>query len=397
MTNSETLVSPRIRSIDILRGLVMMIMALDHVRDFFHIAAITGNPTDLQTTTPQLFFTRWITHFCAPTFVFLSGASAFLSGRKKTQKDLSAFLIKRGLWLVLVEMLIITLGLTFNPLYNVLIWQVIWAIGWSMVILGLLVRLPIIYIAIIGFAIVVGHNITDYLTLPKDGIGSVLWTVLVTSRGAFYPIGQTHVIGDFYAILPWTGLMLVGYSFGSYFSMIQDPELRKKRLLIIGFIVVLTFVILRFINKYGDPIPWAHQKNAIFTLLSFLNVTKYPCSLMYCCMTIGPAILFLALIENVQNAFTKITTVYGRVPFFYYVLHFYIIHLLLVVIFFATGYGVKDIIPQNSPFLFRPNDFGFPLWVVYLIWLSVVALLYRPCKWFSKYKQTHSQWWLSYL
>jgi uncharacterized membrane protein len=397
MTFAQPQAKQRIQSIDILRGIVMLIMALDHVRDFFHATAFTDDPTNLATTTPQLFFTRWITHFCAPVFVFLSGTSAFLAGQKKTKKELSVFLIKRGLWLVFAEVAVITLGWTFNPLYNAFILQVIWAIGWSMVILGLLVRTSSTIIVIIGFVLVFGHNILDYVNLPKQGTANVLLNIFITSPFTFFHIDQTHIVADIYAILPWTGLMLLGYGFGRFYKTGFDAAKRRKAVLSIGFGAIILFIVLRFINIYGDPHPWTEQKNGLYTFLSFINTTKYPVSLQYACMTLGPALIVLALLEHAQNKITNILCTYGRVPFFYYVCHFYLIHTICIIFFFASGYGAKDIVDRNVPFLFRPQHFGFGLPVVYAIWLFVIIVLYWPCKWFDNYRRTHYQWWLSYV
>ncbi|BAU52614.1 DUF1624 domain-containing protein [Mucilaginibacter gotjawali] len=387
----------RIESIDILRGAVMLIMAIDHCRDFFHHAGALGDPTNMATTTPFFFFTRWITHFCAPTFLFLSGISAFLAGTRRTKAELSAFLIKRGLWIILVELVLLTFALTFNPFYNSFILQVLWAIGFSMVILGLVVRAPLAVIGILGALIFFGHDILDFVTLPKAGAAAILIKIFLTAQGTVIPLGKTHFIFDLYAVIPWTGVMLLGYVFGTLFQKTINPQQRKKILLITGLSVTAFYIILRFTNLYGDPNPWAVQRNGVYTVLSFLNTSKYPPSLLYLCMTLGPAITLLALIEHTKNKFTAILTVYGNVPFFYYVLHFYLIHLITVVLFFASGYTVHQINSPGAFFLFRPVDFGYSLGIVYLIWFLVITSLYLPCRWFSKYKKTHNQWWLSYL
>jgi uncharacterized membrane protein len=387
----------RIESIDILRGLVMLIMAIDHTRDFFHQTAFTDDPLNLSTTTPQLFLTRWITHFCAPTFVFLSGTSAFLAGQRKTKKELSGFLIKRGIWLVLVEIVIMNFALTFNPLYNIIFLQVIWAIGWSMILLGLFVRTSTKLIAAVGIILVFGHNIIDYMQLPKEGTAHVLWSMFFTARGSVVPYAETRLLIFTYAILPWTGVLFLGYCFGTVYKKIDDEIKRRKVMLSIGFATVLFFIVVRFINLYGDPAHWSVQKNSLYTFFSFINTTKYPPSLCYITMTIGPALIFLSSMETVTNKATNILSTYGRVPFFYFVLHFYLIHIICVVFFFATGHTSKDIVDANVPFLFRPQNFGFGLPVVYAIWLFVVLVLYKPCKWFDQYRRTHTQWWLSYL
>lgn len=387
----------RIQSVDILRGLIMLIMALDHVRDFFHVTAMTDDPTNLATTTPWLFFTRWITHYCAPTFVFLSGVSAHLSGLKKTKKEQSIFLIKRGVWLVLVDIIIMTLAITFNPLYNVIILQVIWAIGFSMIILGLLIRTSLAVIVVVGALIVFGHNVFDYIKVSDATIAGKLVGALLTNAHTFQPLSSERFIFVFYTAIPWTGVMLLGYAFGIYFKPSVSATVRKDILVRWGFAVLAFFIVMRYINYYGDPAPWSRQKNGIYTLISFLNTTKYPCSLLYICMTLGPSILMLALFENVRSKLTDVFIVYGKVPFFYYVLHFYLIHFLLVILFFATGHSANQIVDPKTIFLFRPEHFGYGLPVVYLIWLFVIAVLYKPCKRFVEYKRTHRQWWLSYV
>lgn len=394
MQNLSTARPARIHSIDILRGAIMIIMALDHVRDFFHESALTDDPLNLSTTTPQLFFTRWITHFCAPIFVFLSGVSAYISGIRKTREELSRFLIKRGFWLIVVELVVITLAITFNPLYNIFIFQVIWAIGWSMVILGLLLRTSYTVILWVGLLLVAGHNLFDYFS----GAGtSAPMRILFTSPGAFIPYAPGRGILVAYAVLPWTGIMLLGYCFGVLYKPDTDTTYRHNKLLQWGSGVLALFIVLRLINHYGDPAPWSAQERPLYSLLSFVNVTKYPVSLQYTCLTIGTAILLLRVLERTGGATSRFLMVYGKVPFFYYVLHFFLIHILCVVFFFASGRTTAEIVDMNSPFLFRPVNFGFSLGVVYAVWISVVLSLYFPCRWFGRIKQQRKDWWLSYL
>ncbi len=396
----------RIDSIDVLRGIVMVIMALDHVRDYFHKVVVEGGddlatgPTDLATTTPLLFFTRWITHFCAPIFVFLAGTSAFLLSAKKSKKDLSGFLVKRGIWLLIVEVVIITLGWTFNPLYNVFILQVIWAIGISMIILGLLVQLPFNVIFIIGLIIVFGHNLLDYPSINGQLKGGFFPDLLYFSNFSIYNIDGSHLILIVYAFLPWTGVMLLGYCFGKLFRPEVNPSWRKKVLLQLGAGLLGLFILLRFINNYGDPVPWGqHPRGDVFTFLSFMNINKYPPSLDFLCVTIGGGIVMLAFLEGVRNKVADIFRVYGRVPMFYYIVHIYLIHLLVVIGFFAHGFATSKIVTPNSPFLFRPSEFGYDLGMVYLIWLFVVIVLYPLCKNYDRYKTANAKrkWWLSYL
>ncbi|WP_160710936.1 DUF1624 domain-containing protein [Chitinophaga solisilvae] len=386
----------RIASIDILRGLIMIVMALDHTRDYFHITGVTADPLDPATTTVGLYFTRWITHFCAPGFVFLSGLSAFLSAQKKTRQEAAVFLIKRGAWLVVAELTIVNLGLTFNPFFTFVILQVIWAIGWSMIILGLLSRYPFTLTLVIGLLLFFGHNAADYITFPQQGRMVDLWRILLTASGTIIVLDEHHLVGAFYAILPWTGIMLLGYCTGYLYRHSFVAVKRKQLLLMAGSSLIVLFVVLRLINHYGDPVPWQPQASALRQVFAFLNASKYPPSLDYACMTLGPLLIALALLEEVQSPWTRFVTVYGNVPFFYYILHFYLLHALLVIFFYLTGYNNSQII-DNNPFFFRQAHFGYTLPVVYAIWAAVVLALYYPCRWFGQYKRTHTQWWLRYI
>lgn len=395
MNADNITLSKRILSIDILRGLVMIIMALDHTRDFFHVGAMTGDPLNPDTTTGMLFFTRWITHFCAPTFVFLSGLSAYLSAQNKTAAQASSFLLKRGLWLILIEIVVITFGLTFNPTYNFIILQVIWAIGTSMIFLGLASRISYKIVLITGLILVFGHNLFNLFPAPADSNGGLILKIFFTASGTVVPLSANHFVGVFYAILPWTGVMFVGYGVGAWYRKGYAADHRQRNLLIVGLLTIFVFISLRLVNTYGDPVPRKEYHDFFKNVLTFFNVNKYPPSLQYIAMTLGPAMLFLAFTEKLSNRFTRITSVYGAVPFFYYVLHFYLLHTLLIVVFFAKGHNTKEIV--QVPFLFRPATFGFSLPIVYLIWLCVVAALYLPCRWFKRYKETHRQWWLRYV
>ncbi len=378
----------------------MVIMALDHVRDYFHITANTDDPLNLATTSPALYFTRWITHFCAPVFVFLSGTSIYLQSLRKTKAELSAFLIKRGLWLMFVEVIIIALAWTFNPLYEFIPLQVIWAIGISMFILGLLIHLPYKAILILGLLIVFGHNILDIPESKPGFQAGFWWDLLHHGQFVFYEFAPGHTVIIAYPFLAWTGLMMLGYCTGIFFSAKFDARQRGKILLRLGIALIVFFVAVRFINIYGDPDLWSAQKNGLYTFLSFMKVHKYPPSLLYMCITIGPALVALAFLESLKNRFTNIMVTYGRTAFFYYVLHIYLIHLLATIVFFARGYNLQDAInaKQNFFFLFVVPGEGFGLPIVYMVWLFVVVALYPLCKWYDKYKTSHKEkWWLSYL
>ena len=387
----------RIYSIDILRGAIMIIMALDHVRDFFHITAFTDSPTNLATTTPLLFFTRWITHFCAPGFMLLAGISAYLMGQKKTKKELSLFLVKRGIWLITVEFLIVTLAWTYNPFYNIFILQVIWAIGISMIILGILVWIPSGAVLIGGLIIICFHNLLDYAEISRHGQVGLLWNF--AHHGNFTPvtIAKNHIILIAYAFLPWAGIMMLGYGLGKLFTGSFTPARRKRILMLSGSASLLLFITMRLINHYGDPLPWSVQRSNVYSFLSFINLGKYPPSLDYISMTIGVILILLGLLDRVSKNSFSFARVFGRVPFFYYVLHLYLIHAITVIFFFIEKFPAKDIAPQHSPFLFRPDRFGFGLAGVYLVWIAVVLILFPLCKKYNQYKSTHHQWWLSYI
>jgi uncharacterized membrane protein len=386
----------RIDAIDLLRGLVMIIMALDHTRDFFHKDAFTDDPLNLATTTPFLFFTRWITHFCAPVFVFLAGTSAYFQSSRKTKKELSSFLIKRGIWLLLVEVVIMSFAFSFDIYFGTIALTTIWSIGISMIILGLAIWLPFYAILALGSLIVLGHNSLDFYEAAHTGSYSMWYSFL--HRPGFYQLDSDRSLLVLYPFLSWAGLMMLGYCFGKLFTNYQGAQ-RKKILTVLGISTILLFILLRTINIYGNPAHWATQKTSLFTFLSFINTHKYPPSLLFMCMTIGPAILFLAWAGNIKNKLTKAITVYGCVPFFYYVLHFFLIHFLSMLFFLLRGHsfadGLKDI--PNIPSKFIIPGEGYSLAVVYAVWIGVILALYPLCKWFSNYKRTHKQWWLSYL
>jgi uncharacterized membrane protein len=392
--------SYRIDSIDLLRGLVMIIMALDHSRDFFHKEGMTGDPLNLATTTPLLYFTRWITHFCAPVFVFLAGTSVYFQSLRKSKTELFETLIRRGLWLLFVEVFIMAFAFMFDVHYSLIGLQTIWSIGISLIILGLVIRLPFTAILILGSVILLGHNALDFYEANLKGNPG--WAYSLLHRPGFYNLWDGHNLLILYPFLPWCGLMMLGYCFGKLFLKFEGAK-KKKVLMWLGIGVILFFAVLRYTNEYGNP-PfgnWTTQKNALYTFLSFMNVQKYPPSLLYICATIGPALLFLAFVGNAKNRLTKFITVFGRVPFFYYILHFYLIHFLSAIFFFTRGHSWADGIHHNVqgflPNFIIPGE-GYSLWVVYAVWIFVILSLYPACKWFSEYKMKHREkWWLSYL
>ncbi len=382
----------RVHSIDIVRGLIMIIMTLDHTRDFLHVPG--PSPLNMQTTTVILFFTRWITHFCAPTFVFLSGVSACLAGQKRSKKELSLFLLKRGAWLILSDMLIISLIFTLDPLYHVMVLEVLWAIGFGMIILALLIHTPLRVIAITGLIIIFGHNLLDYIQLPQNGLTGDLSKLFVSALGAIIPLGGSRMVAVLYAVLPWTGIMLLGYVFGTIYKTGFNGERRRRILLMSGISLVVLFIVLRLVNHYGNPVPWTIQRNAAHTLLSFLNVTKQPPSLLFVSMTLGPVLILLSLAERVKNRFASFCMVYGNVPYFYFIIHLTLIRIINIVLIVLGGIQIKF---TDFPLVWQAAGFGYPLWAVYLFWFLVVGTLYFPCKWYGNYKRTQKHWWLSYL
>ena len=392
MQPALTASSRRIESIDILRGIVMVIMALDHVRIYFHADSLVFAPEDLDQTTASIFFTRWITHFCAPVFVFLAGTSAFLSGQRKTKQQLSKFLLTRGLWLILIEIIVVNFAWSFNYKLPFIGLGVIWAIGISMIVLAAIIHLPFKIIFALGFMLVVGHNLLDNIHF-----NSVLWSALHEPK--IFPLDEHHKVRFSYPVLPWIGIMLLGYCFGKLYTKEFSIKRRRKWLFITGTGAIALFIILRAINIYGNPDPWSGQSSATFSLLSFLNTTKYPPSLLYTLMTLGPAILFLALSEKLSGGFVRAIIHIGRVPMFFYILHLYLIHVIAMFAAEFSGYNWTDMILQRRTWIDpQLKGYGFSLGVTYLVWIGIILLLYPLCKWYDKYKTKHKEkWWLSYL
>jgi uncharacterized membrane protein len=388
----------RIESIDFLRGLMMILMALDHVRMYFAYETWYAEPTNLATTTPLLFFTRWITHFCAPAFVFLAGTSAFLYGERKANvKETAWYLFTRGIWLILVEVVIVNFAWTFDVTYSFIILQVIWAIGISMVTLSVLVFLPKSLILVIGTILVFGHNLLDLVTVQGTSTRDFIWYALHQPNAVF--INSTHVINFVYPVLPWIGLMALGYVLGAFYKMDFPVEQRKRWLLIIGVCATLLFIALRGLNLYGEPHPWQIQASAVFSLMSFLNTTKYPPSLLFLLMTMGPALIFLAAVESAGYRLAKPVIVFGRVPFFFYIVHLYIIHILAMLMLVYRGRDWSEyILSARGIASGSLINFGLRLEAVYLVWILVILLLYPICRWYQKYRENYpSKWWLSYL
>jgi uncharacterized membrane protein len=368
----------RIVSVDVLRGLVMALMALDHTRDFFGTGDF--NPRDV--TEPALFLTRWVTHLCAPTFILLAGLSAFLYGRGKSLGELSRFLVTRGLFLILVDFTLIKFGWRFElDLFRVT-GGVIFVIGASMIALAALIWLPRWIIATVALVMIAGHNLFDGVTPEALGQGAWVWRLL--HEGGSIPLGSGANLYVLYPLIPWIGVMAAGYALGPV--MQREPETRQRVLFMLGALITLGFILLRASNLYGDPVPWTPQETWLASLLSFLNCEKYPPSLLYLMITLGPALMLLAAFEHARGAFARVLAVFGNVPFFFYVVHICLIHALAV----ATGVAMSGTVAVNP-------KIGLGLAGIYLVWLLVLALLYPLCRWFAELKARRAEWWLSYL
>jgi uncharacterized membrane protein len=375
----------------------MIIMALDHTRDYFNADAFLYDPLDLSKTTVLLFFTRWITHFCAPIFILLAGTSAFISGQRKTKKELAVFLVKRGLWLIFLELTIVNFSWFFNIHFTFILLAVIWTLGVCMICLAGLIFLPRKIILIIGIILTAGHNLLDHTHFRGNNFMGVMWGFLHEQE--FFNEGRYNILFA-YPLLPWIGVMALGYCLGELFSTGYDANKRKRLLLTIGSCSLLMFIILRCINIYGNLLPWTGQPSPVFSFLSFINITKYPPSLDYILLTEGAALIFLAFTENISNGLSKFISVYGRVPMFYYLLHIYLIHLIALIAAVLSGFQWKAMTSFNTWVTNSQQlkGYGFSLGVVYLVWISVVLLLYPLCKWYDRYKSNHrDKWWLSYL
>jgi uncharacterized membrane protein len=378
----------RLASIDLLRGLIIALMALDHVRDL-----TTPQPPmmDFAHASPALFFTRWITHFCAPTFVLLAGIGAFLYGAHgRTRREVSRFLLTRGLWLVFIELTVVSFAWNFClGAHFVLVVQVIWAIGLSMICLAGLLWLPRPAVLAVGAGMILAHNLLDGVQ-PPAGQASPLW--LIAHIQGFFRIGGLRVFLC-YPLIPWIGVMAVGYAAGPVFRL-TDPARRRRTLFLTGLVLTLAFFALRIPDLYGEPNPWHRQPTLSATLVDFFDVTKYPPSLQFLCMTLGPAFLLLAAFDRAKGRLTDAFVTIGRVPFFFYIIHLYVIHTVAVLIGLAQGFPLDRV---ATFFFYYPQGFGLNLPAVYFVWAGVVLTLYPACRAFAALKHRRHDWWLSYL
>ena len=399
----------RIDSIDLLRGIVMVIMMLDHTRDFVHNAVYQFDPADPTRTNVALFFTRWITHFCAPVFVFLAGTGAFLQyARGKSKGELSKFLVTRGLWLIVLEVTLVKFGVFFNFDIRFLgFLQVIWVIGVSMIILAALIHLPLKVTAAFGLLMITLHNLFDDFRVqswrgpetPVPSLGAKLWIFLHQAFEAFPIVSfPSPIVFVVYPLIPWVGVMAAGYAFGALYQL--DAQRRRRLLLIIGGVATGLFIIMRRFDVYGDPSEWMEQKNIIYTALSFLNTSKYPPSLLFLLMTLGPSIIALAFFESSSRGpIARFFITFGRVPLFFYLLQWFTAHIISVLLHLAFGKPTAWLFqsPIDLSSGTPPQGTGFNLGVVYLAWIIGVLITYPLCKWFAGVKQRRRDWWLSYL
>src|SRR5215813_5697607 len=392
--------APRIQSVDALRGAIMMLMAIDHIRDYVARSAQQFLPTDLTRTTPAIFFTRWVTHFCAPVFMLTAGLGAYfwMTRGHHSKGELSRLLISRGIWLIVLEVTILRviffsqISFTGNPVLLI----ILWAIGISMITLAGLIYLPMRVIAAVSIAIIALHNLLDRVSAARFGRVAWIWDIL-HQQNAFSFHGSTFVTA--YPVLPWIGVMASGYCLGTVFEW--DEHRRRIFLTRMGLGLAAAFVVLRAVNVYGDPVRWSHQASPVFTVLAFLNVTKYPPSLAFLLMTLGPALVVMGWLEKFNFRFTNPLIVFGHVPFFYYGAHLFLAHVIEIGLNFVR-YGPKSFLllappSMGGPSGFFPENFGFPLWTVYAVWVVVLLLLYPACLWFARLKQRRHDWWLTYL
>jgi uncharacterized membrane protein len=376
----------------------MILMALDHTRDFFGDAG--ANPTNLATASTALFLTRWVTHFCAPVFFLLTGTGAYLSLRHRTRSDLSRFLLTRGLWLVLLEQTLMRMLWQFNVDYRVTVINVLWALGWSMVVLSILCRLPLSVVAAFGIALVTLHNLTDGVTAAAFGALAPLWIVL-HQPAPLVATGRAFVFVA-YPLVPWIGVTAAGFALG---HVLAEPYERRRALLLrLGGAMVAAFVLLRFLNLYGDPRPWAPQPTVAGTVLSFVNTNKYPPSLLFLLMTLGPALLALRALDGraarMLPRALRPMLVFGRVPLFYYLLHVLLIHTLAVMVCAARFGAVHWMFESPTMDKFpvtQPAGWPLSLPWVYALWAIVVALAYPCCRWYDGFKSRRARGWTSYV
>ncbi|MBT5186191.1 MAG: DUF1624 domain-containing protein [Kordiimonadaceae bacterium] len=389
----------RLTNIDMLRGLVILIMALDHVRDFMMMGGVQ-DPMAQPDISAGLYFTRWITHFCAPVFIFLAGTSVGLMSARKSAKEIGGFVLKRGLWLIFMEVTLISTAWTFTPFgeaavggSTIIVLQVIWALGVSMIVLAGAQFMGPRACLILGAAIILGHNLLDPIwpNLAMFGAGTdAFWTTIHSQNSLFI---DQYYVNTVYPALPCIGIMLLGY--GTTFIFQKSPKQRDAFLIKTGLVFLAAFVTIRFLDIYGDPNPWQVQEyGALATFFDFMNVSKYPASLLYILATLGVMALVCSQADKLKGWLKDTLVMFGRVPFAFYVLHLYLIHAMAVLLGMGQGFEFNQMMHF---FPFYPEGYGVGLVEVYVGWVLVIAILYPFCKWVAKIKSTRKDWWLSYV
>lgn len=377
----------------------MVVMALDHTRDYFHATALVVDPTDLAKSSPAIFMTRWITHFCAPAFILLSGLSISINLESKGQPAMTKYLLTRGLWLVLLDLVVLRFGYFFNFYYDITFFSILWLIGWCMVIMAGVLYFPRTWLPVLAVVIIFGHDALAGVTFGEGSLLRPIWTVLM-SVGFIPPAFVTS-----YALVPWLGIMILGYSLGALYTSTFDGSERRRLLMLLGVLSMALFLLIRWSNWYGDPNPWKEFADPLLTTLSFINVTKYPVSLLFTLMTVGPLLVILSVLDEVRDRWTNPLTVFGRVPLFYFLVHFYVIHAAALIVSLAiTGRSIGQLdLHFEAGFGGIVRGTGVSLPWVYLAWVLVVLALYPLCRWYDDYKHTHrleirkGKWWLSYV
>ena len=398
ITKSVTSVT-RVQSIDFLRGIVMIIMALDHVRNYFHADSFSFSPTDLTHTTPALFATRWSTHLCAPTFIFLAGTAVYFVAQRKSEKYVTYFLLTRGLWLIVLQLTVVRFAWNFDIGFHYNSSNIISTIGFSMIALAGLIRFSIRTILVTGLVMVAGHNALDNISFTHGSLPDIIWSFLHVPKTYYFAGDRSFSI--VYPLIPWIGVMALGYCLGSWYEVKHSPQQRKKRMLQLGIILLLIFVILRFVKIYGDPEPWSHHLHFGTTVMSFFNLAKYPPSLLFLCVTLGISITLLGLLEGKNLEGWKPIIIVGKTALFYYVLHLFVIHTFALLVVISSGFSWQTMIfmipPSQGPPLLK-GKFGYTLSQVYMIWIGVVLFLYPFCFfWNSLKSKNKKKWWVSYV
>ena len=409
MTDAHTIVATdlekqirtqsRIESIDLLRGIVMIIMAIDHIRDYFHYDSFFFSPTDISQTTAAIFFTRWITHLCAPAFIFLAGVSAYFIRQRKTAKETTTFLLTRGFWLIVLQFTLIRFLWSFDTTFLYNAHSIISVIGLCMILMAALIYLPWKAILAISLLMIVGHNLLDGISFTSGSLADIFWSLLHFNKT--YDFGNGYSFEIFYPIIPWIGVMALGYCVGRLYDQNYSSAYRKRILLRMGIISLVLLFVLRYSNFYGDPIPWSVQTEWWKTLLSFLNFQKYPPSLFYAGVMLGISFVLLGMMEGKNLERWKPIILFGKVALFYYVMHILVIHVFAMAAAVLSGLSWQTMIfsgPIKGGSLLLKGKFGYSIGYIYLVWIVTILSLYPLCVYWNNFKiRNKKKWWISYV